>query len=297
MAREHDIFISYSHKDSRFVKKLEDALKRRGLRAWTYERKVLAGENIVAEINSGLSKSRAFGIVVSSDALKSKWVIDLELGAALNLYASGRVKSIIPICLDHLELPPLVSVLRWVDFSEPRKFEASLEDLVRSLKEGGKGVVPAFRTQPRSTLHELILSAKENVLVSGLTLDKFTTDPKVRGAVLSLLSRPRPVEVRFLLLNPHSLYAKAHELFHPIESRSSATAQIEGTIRQFEAILQVTNRPREFSVYMTSYMPRFRAVVIDDDVCHVNLYMYGTDVLITPELVFRRAGKDSSQFE
>jgi SAM-dependent methyltransferase len=300
MPKDYDIFISYSGQNAEFVTKLSDSLKKRGVKAWEYARDIQVGASIAAEVNDALGRCRTFGVVLSKAALDSKWVINFELGAAMDLLAANQITAIIPIRIESVELPPLLRSWRSIDFSDPSRFGEGLDALVRSIAESHPGPLPGPRVGPKSELHELIGRAQKSLVVSALTLDKFTTDGKVMGALHGQLMKREPPEITFLLLNPYCAYARAHERFHPIESRSPLAEQIKGTISVFQRLLEdardLPHAGRKLSVYLTSYMPRFRAVIVDDSACHVSFYMYAVDVITTPEVLFR-SGRDAAQFE
>jgi len=131
------------------------------------------------------------------------------------------------------------------------------------------------------SLDEIMLQAEKSLVVSGHTLDKFARDMRVKNALGTLFERG--VHVTLVLLNPYCSYSQAHEHFHALESRGSAHEQILHTIRFLQGIFEDFNRPQEFEVYLTNYMPRFRTIIVDEQVCYVSLYMYGRDVGVTPE--------------
>ena len=50
----YSCFISYSHKDRLFAKKLHDALQKHGVRCWLDDRQILPGDDIFEEIDRGI---------------------------------------------------------------------------------------------------------------------------------------------------------------------------------------------------------------------------------------------------
>lgn len=277
-------FISYAREDERFARKLYDRLVADGHRVWWDSNKIsLPGADIAGSIELGLARSRAFGLIVSKAALNSSW-LKTEYAAAVTLNIRDETnRTIIPIVIENVDLPIFLLNRRWPDFRDDASFDPSVRSLGESLRTGLPPPLAPLPEGSRTQLHELMLSAKRELVISGHTLDKFT-NPKVLQALYSLFDRNLSVVI--VLLNPHSPCALAHDQFHTKESRTSAQNQIRTTIQQLSNILEVADRTPCLSVYLTRYMPRFRIVLIDNSVCHVNLYMYGTDVLHTPELVF-----------
>ncbi len=284
MTFEYDLFLSYAREDENFARKLHDRLVADGHRVWWDSKRIVSGGPIVESIELGLSQSRAFGLVISRAALNSSWVKS-EYTAAVNLNIREETnRTIVPILIENIDLPIFLINRRWADFRDDASFEQSAKTLSESLRSALPAPLAPLPEGSRTQLHEVMLSAKRELVISGHTLDKFSTNPKVLQALYSLFDRR--VSVLIVLLNPHSPYALAHDGFHKKESRASARNQSEATIHQLSGILEVADHTTCFSVYLTRYMPRFRTILVDDSVCHVNLYMYGTDVLQTPELAF-----------
>ncbi len=95
-------FISYSHKDSSALDRLHThlaILRREGkIEAW-FDRKILPGANIDAEVMSKLQESDLFLALVSPDFLASNYCYETEMKTALKQHESGRTR-LIPIILE-----------------------------------------------------------------------------------------------------------------------------------------------------------------------------------------------------
>ncbi|RJP78386.1 MAG: methyltransferase domain-containing protein [Candidatus Zixiibacteriota bacterium] len=134
------------------------------------------------------------------------------------------------------------------------------------------------------SLDAIMHQATTSLIISGHTLYKFASDLYVKNALVDLLARN--VRVTLVLLNPYSSYSYAHRPFHDLESQGVPyKSQMHKTIDFVHEISTSLGHPQTFNVYLTQYMPRFRTILIDDSICHVQLYMYGKDVSLTPELV------------
>ena len=148
------------------------------------------------------------------------------------------------------------------------------------------------RYTDRQPLHEILRTATERLLISGHTLDKFMQDMNVRKAFSDLLTDG--VEATVILLNPHCSYQRAHAPFHRLESQSDAKDQIIHTIKSLRSIHAFTHNSANLTVYLSDYMPRFRVIEIDDARSYISLYMYGTDVVDTPDFVLSQDTDDGS---
>ena len=73
MGQEH-IFISHSTKNDAFVKKLRETLELFGELSWIDSRELTGGEEIETIIEEKIRSARYFLVVISFDALGSKWV-------------------------------------------------------------------------------------------------------------------------------------------------------------------------------------------------------------------------------
>jgi hypothetical protein len=77
----YSCFISYSHKDKAFAKKLHDSLQGRGIRCWLDERQLLPGDDIYHEVDRGIRLWDKMLLCCSENSLTSWWV-DNEIGTA-----------------------------------------------------------------------------------------------------------------------------------------------------------------------------------------------------------------------
>ena len=98
-------FISYSHNDKSFAKRLHDQLQARGIRCWLDEKQLLPGDNIYEQVDRGIRMWDKVLLCCSKHSLASWWV-DNEMNTALEkeqqlqLKRGCQVQSIIPLNLD-----------------------------------------------------------------------------------------------------------------------------------------------------------------------------------------------------
>jgi hypothetical protein len=91
MSHKFNVFISHSHQDREWTRKLSEALKQRGLSVWLDEDQIRPGEEWGQRILEGLQKSSHIVFLIGPGASLSK-SLALELGMAL-----AERKPIIPV--------------------------------------------------------------------------------------------------------------------------------------------------------------------------------------------------------
>jgi len=129
-APERRLFLSYSRRDRDFVERLARDLTERGLPVWWDARELNVGDSLPREIGDAIAGSAWFGIVLSPDAVSSRWV-GLELDTALTLEVETATLCILPILHRSCAVPaPLRSKVR-ADFTV--SYDDGLAALLRSL--------------------------------------------------------------------------------------------------------------------------------------------------------------------
>ena len=110
------IFVSHSHKDDAFTERLVADLRQAGADAWMDKTDLGAGDD-PARISQALSDCEWFVLVLTTDALKSKWVRQ-EVDAAHRLKNQGQIHDLIFLHADlpHIHVvPPMWGVFNIID--------------------------------------------------------------------------------------------------------------------------------------------------------------------------------------
>ncbi len=124
--REGTVFISYSHKDKKFIEKLVQSLKTRRFNVIYDEDIVRVGDNIKETILHSIDKSDVI-ILVLSESIETENYLDYELK-----YAREKNKKILPIIIDNkVQIPGEISNIKYADFS--KEYENNLRLLIKSL--------------------------------------------------------------------------------------------------------------------------------------------------------------------
>lgn len=101
----YSCFISYSHANKSFARRLHDALQGRGIRCWLDEHELLPGDNIYAEVDRGIRLWDKVLLCCSEQSLTSWWVdkeikIAFEKEQQLWKQDNKEVLALIPLNLD-----------------------------------------------------------------------------------------------------------------------------------------------------------------------------------------------------
>lgn len=125
------VFISYSHRDKKFVERITNDLENQGLHAWVDEKEIKVGDSISKELEEGISKADFFCLVISKNSAQSKWV-EREYRLALNKQlSSGGIPKILPILMDDTQPPEFFRDIKYADFS--KSYNNGLQLLLKAI--------------------------------------------------------------------------------------------------------------------------------------------------------------------
>lgn len=126
------VFISYSHSDKYFAKKIAEDLMKDGIEVWWDNWEINAGDSLIEKIFiEGLANSDYFLIILSKDSINSEWVKE-ELNTAIIQRMEG-ITRIIPLLKESVDIPGPLKSLKWLDMHS--NYENSLHELVNTIYE------------------------------------------------------------------------------------------------------------------------------------------------------------------
>src|SRR5512138_1091126 len=152
-----DIFISYSRRDQEFVTRLASYLNAHVAGVWFDQSTIQAGQKWHDEIIEGIQECKAFILVLSPDAIESRYVRE-EVNQALELG-----KTIFPVIYRPTkwtgEFESLVRDIQTLDLRSG-SYTDNFQKLVDGLLEAGAGkaaVERPFLRQPAKTSLDVVL--------------------------------------------------------------------------------------------------------------------------------------------
>jgi hypothetical protein len=131
------VFVSHRHADEAFTTHLVSDLAAAGADVWVDIQGINDGD-FLGRINEALSNREWLVLVMSPDALTSKWVTQ-EVNAALARWQQGFMRGVVPIMARHCnprEIPPLWTTLHRYDATQD--YGDALQGLLRTLGLGSQ---------------------------------------------------------------------------------------------------------------------------------------------------------------
>lgn len=130
------VFISYAQQDAALAGRVAEALQGDGLEVWNAERNLLPGDNWAAEVGRALEESEAMVVLLTPEAIGSRWVMR-EMDYALG--AKNHRNRLIPVVVGDREglptsdIPWIVRRMPWIELRDREAPEVKpIADAIRS---------------------------------------------------------------------------------------------------------------------------------------------------------------------
>lgn len=128
--KKQKVFISHSSINKAYAKRIAVELAQHGHNPWLDEWEIDAGQNIPSEISKGLQRATAVVVLLSSHAVKSKWVESEWQTKYWDELKDGKVR-VIPALIENCRIPVLLKTKKYADFRH--SFESGIDDLLNAL--------------------------------------------------------------------------------------------------------------------------------------------------------------------
>lgn len=154
------VFLSHSHPDKPFARKLAADLRANGHTVWIDEAEINIGDSLIEKISEGLDQVDHVCALLSDVSIKSAWVQkELDIASSREI-GEGRVV-VLPLLLEDVPLPGFLKGKLYGDFRDENGYEASLSLLLRAL--GTNDVPPQPSQEELNILKEQLAAAKSTV--------------------------------------------------------------------------------------------------------------------------------------
>jgi hypothetical protein len=130
LANEQSVFLSHSHQDKEFVRRLAEDLRREGVRVWLDEAELMPGDSLLDRIESAIEEMQYLAVVLSPASVSSNWV-KKELRMAQTRELAEHQIRVLPIIASPCAVPLSLRDTVWADFSTD--YDAGLRNLLRRL--------------------------------------------------------------------------------------------------------------------------------------------------------------------
>jgi len=126
------VFLSHSSKDKWFVRRIATDLKRAGVIPWVDEWQIHAGESIPQKVSDGIKHSDSVIVVLSENAIGSKWV-EREWQTKYWDEIQRDQVLVIPVLIEDCQIPELLKTKRYADFRQD--YNDGFTDLLLALPQ------------------------------------------------------------------------------------------------------------------------------------------------------------------
>lgn len=127
------IFISYSHNDEKFAKKLAKDLSKEGHSAWIDQEQIIVGDSLLQKIDKAIHSVDYVIVIISTNSINSIWVKkEIHLASARELRENRVV--VLPILLDNVKIPSFLSDKFYLNFLKKDFYEENFKKLIKRLE-------------------------------------------------------------------------------------------------------------------------------------------------------------------
>jgi len=130
-----DVFLSYSRKDTEFMRKVFDSFKAEGKEVWADFEDIPKAADWWEEIKAGINAAYSFVFIISPDSVRSDICRDeIETAIAANKRFIPLLRREITEDEDKEKIHPVISSHNWIFFREGDDYDASFKILMESVE-------------------------------------------------------------------------------------------------------------------------------------------------------------------
>lgn len=200
------VFLSHSHADKPFARRLAADLRAAGHSVWIDEAEINIGDSLVEKIRDGIDQVDYVAAVLSEASVASPWV-SRELDIASNREMKEKRVVVLPIMVQKVSLPGFLEGKLYGDFTNPERYDDSLKQLL-----GGLG--PATKVVPSDEME--LAQLREQLALAQAAVSKHEAAVRVHETLALRGKSDRLVEA-----------IKKANLKHPLHAPINATYAFE----------------------------------------------------------------------
>ncbi len=126
------IFISHTHADKLFVRRIGADLAALGARVWIDEAELNIGDSLIRKIASAIDEMEYLAVVLSPEAVVSSWV-QQELEQAMSTQLEEKSVKTLPLLYRACDIPSYLRGKFYADFTEASRYDESLTRVARTI--------------------------------------------------------------------------------------------------------------------------------------------------------------------
>jgi hypothetical protein len=123
------IFLSHTHADKPFVRRLAQDLQEAEVRVWLDEAEMMIGDSLIEKIREGIDQIEYLGVILSPNSVNSRWV-QREVDVAMNQEIEGKKVKVLPLVIEDCELPGFLKGKLYADFRASERYEEELRKVL-----------------------------------------------------------------------------------------------------------------------------------------------------------------------
>jgi hypothetical protein len=151
------VFLSHSHKDKEFARRLAASLRHTGHIVWVDEAEILVGDSLIDKIREGLDRVDYVLALLTRTSIESEWV-KKELDVAMSREIQSKRVVVLPALLHDVELPGFLKGKRYADFRDSAHYDRALKDVLAAL--GRADPPPNLSQEEIGRLQDEVAAAK-----------------------------------------------------------------------------------------------------------------------------------------
>ncbi|MGO9415182.1 MAG: toll/interleukin-1 receptor domain-containing protein [Syntrophobacteraceae bacterium] len=124
------VFLSHTHADKPFARRLAERLKAHGVKVWLDEAEMQVGDSLFSKIESAVRECTYLGVILSPRSVSSPWV-QREVNMALTEEIHGTRVKVLPLLQEKCRIPGFLTDKLYADFTDD--FNSGLSVLLQRL--------------------------------------------------------------------------------------------------------------------------------------------------------------------